>query len=140
MGRTAIRGTAMGVILVGFLSGCSSRDWKTTDEIHVMSESVSPDGQYVVTVFSCAGGGAAGYTYTNVSLRPVSEPFNQREFLLGEHLWHSFTNISATWENESNLTVAYRWTTSHPDHRTQNGRTVSRIGDVKVTYLLENPG
>jgi len=27
----------------------------------------SPDGEHVATVFSCSGGGAAGYTYTNVS-------------------------------------------------------------------------
>jgi len=118
------------------LAGCGNDDWKTTDEVEVLSESKSPDGKYIVTVFSCSGGGAAGYTYTNVNLREASEPLDQRDFLLGEHLWHSFADISANWKDSETLEVVYRWASNHPVHKTKNGRTVSKKGDVKISYVL----
>ena len=118
------------------LAGCGNDDWKTTDEVEVLSESKSPDGKYIVTVFSCSGGGAAGYTYTNVNLREASEPLDQRDFLLGEHLWHSFADISANWKDSETLEVVYRWASNHPVHKTKNGRSVSKKGDVKISYVL----
>ncbi len=119
-----------------FLAGCGNDDWKTTDEVEILSESKSPDGKYIVTVFSCSGGGAAGYTYTNVNLREASEPLNQRDFLLGEHLWRSFADISANWKDSATLEVVYRWASNHPEHKAKNGRTVSKKGDVKISYVL----
>lgn len=118
------------------LAGCGNDDWKTTDEVEVLSESKSPDGKYIVTVFSCSGGGAAGYTYTNVNLREASEPLDQRDFLLGEHLWSSFSDITVNWEDPVNLEVTYRWADDHPDYKTMNGRTVPKKANVKISYVL----
>ena len=118
------------------LAGCDNDDWKTTDEVKILSESKSSDGQYIVTVFSCSGGGAAGYAYTNVNLREASETLDQRGFLLGEHLWNSFSDITVNWRDPENLEVTYRWASDHPDYKTKNGRTVPEKGKVKISYVL----
>ena len=47
----------------------------------VIIEAKSPDGKLVATVFSCSGGGAAGYTCTNVNLRKAGDDCNQRDLL-----------------------------------------------------------
>lgn len=118
------------------LAGCGNDDWKTTDDVEILTESKSPDGKYIVTVFSCSGGGAAGYTYTNVNLREASETLDQRDFLLGEHLWNSFSDITVNWRDATNLEVTYRWASDHPDYKTKNGRTVPEKGNVKISYVL----
>ena len=118
------------------LAGCSNDDWKATDEVEILSESKSPDGKYIVTVFSCSGGGAAGYAYTNVNLREASEKLDQRDFLLGEHLWNSFSDITVNWQDPENLEVTYQWASDHPDYKAKNGRTVPEKGKVKISYVL----
>ena len=123
-------------LLTTLLAGCGNDDWKTTDEVEILTESKSPDGKYIVTVFSCSGGGAAGYCYTNVNLREASETLDQRDCLLGEHLWNSFSGITVNWRDATDLEVAYRWASDHPDNKTKNGRTVPEKGNVKISYVL----
>ncbi|MCH1502381.1 MAG: DUF5412 domain-containing protein [Verrucomicrobiales bacterium] len=118
------------------LAGCGNDAWKTTDEVEIVSESKSPDGKYIVTVFSCSGGGAAGYAYTNLNLREASETLDQRDFLLGEHLWNSFSDITVNWRDSVNLEVTYRWASDHPDYKTKNERTVPKKGNVRISYVL----
>lgn len=124
-------------LAISLLVGCGNDDWKSTDDVEILSESKSPDGKYIVTVFSCSGGGAAGYTYNNVNLREVSETLDQRNFLLGKHLWHSFADISANWKDAETLEVSYRWASDHPDYKTKNGQTVPRKGKVEINYLIK---
>ena len=124
-------------LAITFLASCGNDDWKTTDDVEILSESKSPNGKYIVTVFSCSGGGAAGYTYTNVNLREASETFDQREFLLGKNLWHSFADISTNWKDSETLEVTYRWASDHPEYKAKNGQTVPRKGKVKIHYVLE---
>lgn len=123
-------------LAMALLASCGNDDWKTTDKVEILSESKSPDGKYVVTVFSCSGGGAAGYVYTNVNLREASETLDQRDFLLGEHLWNSFSDITVDWRDSVNLEVTYRFAGDHPDYKTENGRTVPKKGNVKISYIL----
>jgi hypothetical protein len=123
-------------LAMALLASCGNDDWKTTDKVEILSESKSPDGKYVVTVFSCSGGGAAGYVYTNVNLREASETLDQRDFLLGEHLWNSFSDITVDWRDSVNLEVTYRFAGDHPDYKTKNGRTVPKKGNVKISYIL----
>ena len=115
--------------------GCQNNDWKTTDKVEVISEAKSPDGKHVVTVFSCAGGGAAGYTYTNVNLRKATDDFNQRDFLLGKYNWNSFADIELRWKDPKNLKVSYRWLNDNPDHKRMNSHTVPEKGGVRVSYV-----
>ncbi|MDA7628944.1 hypothetical protein N8843_09930 [Verrucomicrobia bacterium] len=119
-----------------FCCGCDQSDWKTTDKVQIISESKSSYGDYIATIFSCAGGGAAGYTYTKVNLRKKSQDFSQRDFLLGEHLWHSFSEISVDWKDSRTLNVSYRWVSDNSGHKIQNGKTVPEKDGVKVNYSL----
>ena len=127
-------------IVTLFLCGCGQNDWKTTDTVEILSESKSPDGNYIATVFSCEGGGAAGYIYTNVNLRKVSEDFSQRDVLLGENLWNSFSDISVSWKDSTTLNVSYRWASDNSSHKAQNGKTVPEKVGVKVNYTLHESG
>jgi hypothetical protein len=120
-----------------FTLGCQNNDWKTTDKVEVISEAKSPDGKHVATVFSCSGGGAAGYTYTNVNLRRATDDFNQRDFLLGKHNWNSFADIEVLWNDAKNLEVSYRWLGDNPDHQKMNNQTVPEKGGVRVFYVLK---
>lgn len=133
----ALAGPIIFALAMALLAGCGNDDWKTTDEVEILSESKSPDGKYIVTVFSCSGGGAAGYTYTNVNLREASETLDQRDFLLGKHLWNSFAGISADWKDSETLEVTYRWASDDPDYKTQNGQTVPKKGKVEINYVIK---
>lgn len=127
--------------LVGLvLCGCERNDWRSTDQVKILDERKSPDGKHTATVFYCSGGGAAGYTYTNVNVRRSSEPLNQRDFLLGQHLWHSFADISLSWEDATTLRVAYGWASESHEYREQNSQTKRRVGEVKVNYLVKDYG
>ncbi|MDG2124301.1 MAG: hypothetical protein P8J87_11410 [Verrucomicrobiales bacterium] len=114
---------------------CGQSEWKTTDDVEIISESKSPDAKYIATVFSCSGGGAAGYSYTNVNLRKTSDEFSQRDFLLGKHLWNSYNEISVDWKDSTNLDVSYHWLSSNPEERKQNGRRVAEKDGVVVNYI-----
>lgn len=122
-------------LIVGlFVVACGQSEWKTTDEVEIISESGSPDAKYIATVFSCSGGGAAGYTYTNVNLRKASDGFNQRDFLLGKHLWNSYSEISVEWLDQTNLGVSFRGPASSTDEK-ENGQRVEEKDGVKVNYI-----
>ena len=124
-------------LIITLLScGCGQIDWQTSDKVEILSESKSPNGDYIATVFYCAGGGAAGYTYTNVNLRKKSKDFNQRDFLLGKHLWHSFGEISVNWKDLKTLEVSCRWVSDNSSHKMQNAKTVPEKDGVKVHYTL----
>lgn len=129
--------SAILALAITLLVGCGNDDWKTTDEVEILSESKSPDGKHIVTVFSCSGGGAVGYAYANVNLREISEAFDQRDILLGRHLWHSYANISAVWKDSENLEVSYSWASEEPVYKTKNGQRVPEKGQVKINYVLK---
>lgn len=116
--------------------GCGQNDWKTTDDVQVLSEAKSPDGNHIATVFSCSGGGAAGYVYTNVNLRKAEEELNQREFLLGKHLWNSYANISVEWKDSATLDIVYQWSSNTPAYKKENGQQVREKNGVQINYTL----
>jgi hypothetical protein len=133
----AFTSSAILTLVMTLFVGCGNDDWKITDEVQILSESKSPDGKCIVTVFSCSGGGAAGYTYTNVNLREVSETFDQRDFLLGKHLWNCFTDLSADWKDSETLVVTYRWASDDPDYKAHNGQRVAKKGKVEINYVIK---
>ena len=105
--------------------------------MEILSESNSPDGKSLVTLFSYSGGGAAGYTYANVNLREASETLNSRDFLLGKYLWRRFADILATWKDSKTLEVHYRWASDHPAPKTKNEQTVPKKGKVTIHYRIK---
>ena len=78
-------------LLVGCIDFGGSRE---NDEVKILQEVKSPNGQYVATSFSCSGGGAAGYFYFNANLRKADEELDQLDVLMGKHKdWKAFAAI-----------------------------------------------
>ena len=61
-------------LMASLLWGCKT-DMGT---VEIIDEKVSPDGELVVSTYSCQGGGAAGFFYFNADLRKVGEKLNLR--------------------------------------------------------------
>ncbi|MCP4189268.1 MAG: hypothetical protein P8N76_26320 [Pirellulaceae bacterium] len=116
------------------LAGCDNR--VANDTVNVQSEVLSPNGKLIATSFNCEGGGAAGYNYSNVSLRKFSDPLNQRNGLLGKHkTWSGFSNIKLRWIDDANLEVSYSQATQ-PEYRDHNSVRVESKHGVKIHYLI----
>lgn len=90
--------------------------------VEVLQEAVSPDGRHVATSFYCEGGGAAGYTFHNVSLRPSEAPLDPMDGLLGKHrTWNSFGGVDVRWRDATHLEVSYRALTDDEEQLTEVG-------------------
>ena len=119
------------------LNGCLNFG-SDSGTITVISEQPSPDGKFTATSFYCEGGGAAGYCFSNVSLRRAKESLSQRDGLLGKHkTWNSFSDIEIRWIDNHNLEVAYKNETS-PDYRENNSVRVASKHGVNIHYIVKN--
>jgi len=102
--------------------------------VEVLQEVTSPDGQHVATSYYCEGGGAAGYTFHNVSLRRAGDELDPMAGLLGKHpTWHSFGDIEVRWRDADDLEVSYR---ASGDDEQRLTRVGERHG-VTIHYTLE---
>ena len=108
-----------------------------TDIVEVLSEKASPNGKFIATSFSCAGGGAAGYFYYNASLRQAGDKLEQRDGLLGKHkTWKGFTDIEVRWMDDSNLEIAYKQDAS-PAYREHIVVRVESKHGIKIRYVVK---
>ena len=124
--------TIAAVVLVG----CSS--CKNSDDVKVLSEKASPNGQLIASSFSCSGGGAAGYFYFNANLRRAEEELDHRNCLLGKHkTWKAFDNIEVRWIDDSNLEISYKQDNS-PAYQENNSVNVSSKYGVNIHYVVTN--
>ena len=122
---------------VMLLTGCMASD-SSTDTVEVLSEKPSPDGSFIATSFYCEGGGAAGYSYNNISLRRAGDELDQRDGLLGKHkTWSGFSDIELRWIDDSNLEVTYTQET-RPAYREQNMVRVDSKYDVEIRYIARD--
>lgn len=88
--------------------------------------------------FYCEGGGAAGYTYNNVSLRRAGDELNQRNGLLGKHeTWSGFSDIEIRWIDDGNLEISYT-RNSLPAYREHNAVGVESRHGIKIHYTVTN--
>ncbi len=103
--------------------------------IEILQQALSPDGSKVATAFSCEGGGAAGYAFTNVTLRQAGEALDPFDGLLGKHKsWRSFHDIQVHWADNENLEISYRaWSTSGVNAEQLATRVLTRDG-VDIHY------
>jgi hypothetical protein len=129
-------GNVLFAVILLWVSGC--HDWRGTDTVEVLAEVASPNGRFIATSFYCEGGGAAGYCYSNVSLRRTGVGLNQRDGLLGRHkTWSGFTEITVRWMDEKNLEISYTENTQ-PAYREHNTvRVDSRFG-ITIHYIVSN--
>ena len=121
-------------LLILLLSGC--HDWRGTDSVEIQSEAASPNGKFIAASFYCEGGGAAGYCYSNVSLRWAGDELNQRAGLLGKHkTWSGFSNIKLRWIDDSNLEISYA-EDSRPAYAEHNAVRVDSKYGIKIHYVM----
>ena len=127
-------GNVLFAVILMWVSGC--HDWRGTDTVEVLAAATSPSGKFIATSFYCEGGGAAGYCYSNVSLRRAGVALNPRDGLLGQHkTWRGFTEITVRWIDEKNLKISYTENTQ-PAYREHNRvRVDSRFG-ITIHYVV----
>lgn len=106
-------------------------------DYNVISTSSSPDGKYVVTIYSSIGGGAAGWSSIRATVNPVSEPFSiEREKSDGRYMVFDVSygdEVEAKWETNRNLLITYR------NVNGDSGITIYKKpkdwdGEVKIKY------
>ena len=108
-----------------------------TDTVEIVAEEKSPNGKFIATSFSCAGGGAAGYFYFNASLRKAGEKLDQRDGFLGKHkTWKAFTDIEVRWIDDKNLEVSCKQDDS-PDYKENNAVKVESKYGIKIHYKVK---
>ena len=123
-------------LAAALLVGCNQ--YRDSDDVTILSEKISPDGQFVASSFSCSGGGAAGYCYFNANLRRKEELLDQRDCLLGKHpTWKAFNEIELKWIDNSHLEVSYQQDHS-PAYEENNAVRVESKYGVQIHYVVTN--
>ena len=114
-------------------------DNRDHDEVEIIQEEKSPNGQYVATSFSCSGGGAAGYFYFNANLRKASEELDQLDGLMGKHKdWKVFFDVEVRWIDDENLEVSYK-EIDLPAYVENNAVKVKSKYGIKVHHVIKKP-
>tara|TARA_Y100001934_G_C12282603_1_gene740708 strand:- start:772 stop:1197 length:426 start_codon:yes stop_codon:yes gene_type:complete len=114
-------------------------DNRDHDEVEIIQEEKSPNGQYVATSFSCSGGGAAGYFYFNANLRKAGEELDQLDVLMGKHKdWKAFFDIKLRWIDDENLEVSYE-EIDLPAYVDNNAVKVKSKYGIKIHHVIKRP-
>lgn len=114
-------------------------DNRDHDEVEIIHEEKSPNGQYVATSFSCSGGGAAGYFYFNANLRKVGEELDQLDGLMGKHKdWKAFFDVKLRWIDDENLEVSYE-EIDLPAYVENNAVKVKSKYGIKIHHVIKKP-
>ena len=107
------------------------------DELEIIQEETSPNGQYVATSFSCSGGGAAGYFYFNANLRKAGEELDQLDVLMGKHKdWKAFFDIEVRWIDNENLELSYE-EIDLPAYMENNAVKVKSKYGIRIHHLIK---
>lgn len=114
-------------------------DNRDHDEVEIIQEEKSPNGQYVATSFSCSGGGAAGYFYFNANLRKAGEELDQLDGLMGKHKdWKAFFDIKLRWIDDENLELSYE-EIHLPAYVENNAVKVKSKYGIKIHHVIKKP-
>ena len=112
-------------------------DNRDHDEVEIIQEEKSPNGQYVATSFSCSGGGAAGYFYFNANLRKAGEELDQLDGLMGKHKdWKAFFDIKLRWIDDENLELSYE-EIHLPAYVENNAVKVKSKYGIRIHHLIK---
>jgi len=114
-------------------------DNRDHDEVEIIQEEKSPNGQYVATSFSCSGGGAAGYFYFNANLRKAGEELDQMDGLMGKHKdWKAFFDVKLRWIDDENLELSYE-EIDLPAFVENNAVKVKSKYGIKIHHVIKKP-
>ena len=114
-------------------------DNRDHDEVEIIQEEKSPNGQYVATSFSCSGGGAAGYFYFNANLRKAGEELDQLDGLMGKHKdWQAFFDVKLRWIDDENLELSYE-EIDLPAYVENNAVKVKSKYGIKIHHVIKKP-
>ena len=114
-------------------------DNRDHDEVEIIQEEKSPNGQYVATSFSCSGGGAAGYFYFNANLRKAGEELDQLDGLMGKHKdWKAFFDVEVHWIDDENLELSYE-EIDLPAYVENNAVKVKSKYGIKIHHVIKKP-
>ena len=107
------------------------------DELEIIQEETSPNGQYVATSFSCSSGGGSGYFYFNANLRKAGEELDQLDVLMGKHKdWKAFFDIKVRWINNENLELSYE-EIHLPAYVENNAVKVKSKYGIRIHHLIK---
>lgn len=90
--------------------------------IDITSKIVSPDGNHESIIYLHEGGGAAGYSYRNVTLIRKGDEISQSEplFQYKHPSWNSCTNFKLHWVDAKNLNVSYKFSVTNTKAHKEN--------------------
>jgi hypothetical protein len=83
--------------------GCTQK--RSKEEVKIITTAISPNKEYVATVYVVSGGGAAGYVYNVVNLRKQGERFDPRKGVIFSAT--RARDVGLSWEDNEHLTVRY---------------------------------
>lgn len=100
--------------LVAFVSTCmlltscaessNSNDWKVVSTLH------SPKGEYVATVYTISGGGAAGWCEQRIEITSRNKPFDLERTKKEANFCFSAScgsKLQVIWKSETSLRIKY---------------------------------
>ena len=85
--------------------GCTHRNEKVKEQIEILSTATSSSNDYVATVYTVSGGGAAGYVYKVVNLRKQAESFDPKKGIIFSA--SGTREVSLQWEDNESLVVKH---------------------------------
>ena len=114
-------------------------DNRDHDEVEIIQEEKSPNGQYRRNQLSCSGGGAAGYFYFNANLRKAGEELDQLDGLMGKHKdWKAFFDVKLRWIDDENLELSYE-EIDLPAYVENNAVKVKSKYGIKIHHVIKKP-
>ncbi len=105
----------------------------------LVKTSVSPDGQYVATIYAASGGGAAGWCYRRVAVTRKDVPFDSVTKVKDSPSQVFDTScrseIELAWQSDKHLIITYSFTGSpeYGDHTYQ--KILSEDREVKISFV-----
>lgn len=138
-GKFVFRGGVAFILLLPLillvLVAYALRDMGGGGEYNVISSTYSPDGKYVVIVYSGSGGGAAGWTFFRATVNSADEPFDPEndKYILDIK---GGSEIQPVWEGSNNLVITYTYKPGKTNTYFRISKeTISRHTGVKIRYV-----
>jgi len=103
--KVLIHFVATALLLVNWSAaqGCIQR--RSKEEVRIITTAISPNKEYVATVYVVSGGGAAGYVYKVVNLRKRADRFDPKKGIVFSGT--RVPEISLTWADNEYVTVKH---------------------------------
>ena len=120
---------AIALLLVNWSAtqGCTQR--RSKEQVKIIATAISPNKEYVATVYVISGGGAAGYVYNVVNLRKRADRFDPKKGVVFSGT--RIPEISLTWDNNEQVTVKHSKSGNIYTQAKQGGDR----GQIRINYV-----